>query len=151
MRPDAARSYYERGRSYVELGKLEPALMDFGIAIRLEPELKTSDEYYLQRGTLYRNLGSSLHSREQYLRAVEDFSAAIRCNGENGLAYHRRGAAYAALGENKPALADYDAAEHRLPKDQLHWLYADRAAVKDLLGDADGAKRDRLRAVNLRQ
>ena len=53
------------------------------------------------------NRGNAYFDRQQYERAIGDFSGAIELDGSFALAYFNRGLAQERLGDNAAAAADY--------------------------------------------
>lgn len=109
-RPDVsgtvrAKALYDRGRSYLKTGQLQPAVADFTEAIRLRPDADS----YIERGTTY----ASLNMAD---RALADYSEAIRLERVSGTAYGARGRLYMLMQRWNEAIADFSAASDREPE-----------------------------------
>jgi len=132
-------AYNNRGLAYSEMGQGEEALLDFAKAIECLPNDPAA---YLNRADLYMRAepaarlqeaiedftravaaggtDATLHRRRAYacLRAnrlqdaVDSFSEAIRLEPEFRQTYIDRGKAYQAMGEDRKAQQDFDAANN---------------------------------------
>jgi tetratricopeptide (TPR) repeat protein len=160
LKSNFAFSYYERGAAYRALAErertreekikaYERARQDETLAIDLARGDNKRDLYYVERGTVNQQLGSLFESESYYERAAQNFLEAILVNPKNGWAYDRLGAVYSVLGDYRKALESYNSALDLLPESERHRVYQDRAAVKDRLPDAAGARQDRLLAKAL--
>lgn len=91
--------YYQRARSYIEMGGSENntnAVEDLTKAIDINDN---NEEYYYQRGITYYNLGGY----NDYTNSINDFTAAIKINDKIKEYYYWRGMSYfgrASLREN---------------------------------------------------
>jgi tetratricopeptide (TPR) repeat protein len=171
--PEHASAHNSRGLIRTRLGQLDPALADFGEAIRLAPDWFLP---YLHRAQTHHGLG-------RFDAALADYDRAIELAGSAGdpmvaLAYCRRGearydqfqeveaeadfaearrrdvAAAGYLGEmwlrrNKPdrALEAFAEYVHGRPDDVRG--YVGRGAAREALGDLEGADADYSTAVGL--
>ena len=114
-RPEDANAYYNRGRSYEELGDLENAEADFKKAVMFEPKeplFKMSlgicqfkqKNYSYTVGSMEQILKANDRDINAYIlkgrahshigeieQAIEAFDAAVRIDGQNGEAYLHRG------------------------------------------------------------
>ncbi len=95
--------YNERGLCYSDLGESEAAIADFTKGLALDP---ADPDLFVNRGNAY--LG-----RGDYLRAVQDYDAAISVGGEPRAiahAHNGRGWAKWKLGQASAAISDFEAA-----------------------------------------
>jgi tetratricopeptide (TPR) repeat protein len=108
-----------RGVMRAEQGRLAGALEDLKAASDLEP---TDTELRLQVAML--ELASKLPAS-----AIEDYSAVLKIDGDNVVAWQGRADAHLALGEQAEAIADYEEALKRAPDNSailnnLAWILA---------------------------
>ena len=87
--PNDADAYYNRGEAYYEKGNHGRSI--FYEEIELDPD------------PIYRN---------DYNRAIADYTKAIELNPNNADAYHIRGQAYSAKGGHARASVDFTKAKH---------------------------------------
>jgi tetratricopeptide (TPR) repeat protein len=146
-RPRDGRAYYNRGAAYRAIGEYNKAISDENQAIQLAPDDPSRDLFYQERGVALEKLGLARKDRSLVSRALADFNEVIKLKPNNGWAWHQRGSVWLALEEPVKALADFDRAEASLAPADRYWLYQDRANVKQLLGDYQGASADRQRAA----
>lgn len=97
LNPIDYTEYYNRGTTYVQLGKYDEAIIDFNKAIELNPI--DYAEYY-NRGLTYASL-------KQYDDAIKDFSISITLNPMNYFEYHYRGKAFNSLKKYEDAILDF--------------------------------------------
>jgi tetratricopeptide (TPR) repeat protein len=145
-KPDFSFDWYNRGIAWAKLGDYRKGIADFTRAIHLLPDDRRSNLFYHERGIAYLKLAGERRYRPYMEQALQDFNKASQLNPKNGWAYHERGALYMKLEEPFKALAEYNKAAEILPPEDRHWLYIDRAWVKQKLGDFAGAAADRERA-----
>lgn len=89
-------AYSRRAEIFKSQGKLEAALRDYTVAIRLLP---TFAYHHNNRGDVYVEM-------KEYQKAIADFSEAIRLEPDNAYFYEDRGKAYRALGQEELASKD---------------------------------------------
>jgi len=94
--PDNYRAWYNRGRTYLDIGKPELAFADFTRAIQLNPDYT---EAYSNRAIVYDSNG--LHKR-----AIEDLDKAIDLDPNYAAAYNNRAVTYFHLKQYKEAWTD---------------------------------------------
>jgi len=82
------------------------------------PEARDSDGYYKRGDYFYR--------QDEFERAIEDYSSAIRLNAENDRAYYLRGRAWAKKDESQQAVADWTKAIELDWRNALHSYYTRR-------------------------
>ena len=166
--PKRADAWRMRGISYYWMSRYVPAIADLSEAIRLDPgndnPLRFRMTAYLRQGEYEKaaadasevirlnpaaadaySVRARLHSEKQdYSKAIEDLNIAIqRADVDRNRAtyYSERGDAYFRLKQVDRSLADYDEAirlETTVPS-----FFTKRAAVKEALGDREGADNDR--------
>lgn len=110
--PNYARTYFNRGNTYVQLNSFDEALGDFTKAIQLNPDYELA---YLNRGYLYAKQGD-------YFSVVEDSTKALDINPHNVIAYLLRGITYAKLNYFDKAMEDSMKAVETAPNDIMSYL-----------------------------
>ena len=98
-------------------------------------------------GRVYFNRGLIYLQRQEWAKAVEDFSEAIRCEPRNSHAYLDRGSALAELNDLDGALASLDSSISINP--ELAQAYQIRAAIHQRKGNLDRARSDEFKAMQL--
>ena len=108
--------YYNRGKSYAQLGEHQLAIDDYTSVIKLAP--KNRDAYHTSRNFYAMvqrlSIGFDVYARETKVevlnQAVEDLNNTIdRNSAQYLLAYYNRGKLYAQLREHQKAVDDYTA------------------------------------------
>jgi tetratricopeptide (TPR) repeat protein len=116
--PKHAEAYCWRGAAYGEKREWNKAIADLSEAIRLNPEYFAG---YFHRGCVYVGKGYPSdgglvgafvwgyqgRGKDDFNKAIADFTEAIRLKPDCAEAYYCRGIAYAGKGENDKAEADY--------------------------------------------
>jgi tetratricopeptide (TPR) repeat protein len=115
-----------------------PPVTGVGTATHAE-ESGTGDDQY--------DRGSFLLKTGDFNGAVLAFNKAIRADPEDAMAYLKRGAAYAALDENKDALSDLSKSIELNAKNSKAYVY--RAALRMRLKDYAGAVEDASAVIKL--
>jgi tetratricopeptide (TPR) repeat protein len=95
---DTGTAFYNRGIAYRNQGRLDRAIEDYDLALRLRPDFADA---WNERGVAYRQKGDMP-------RALEDFNEAIRLKPDHAVAFFNRGAVWADLGQFDRAIADFD-------------------------------------------
>ncbi len=93
----SASAYYQRARSFADVGNYRLALADLGKAIELDPQ---HAQAYWIRGAIYRQ-------QHRYTWALADFTQAIDLKPDLAPAYYGRGKTYEATGNQERARADF--------------------------------------------
>ncbi|MGZ9004001.1 MAG: tetratricopeptide repeat protein [Burkholderiales bacterium] len=135
-RPDLASAYYTRGSEWASLGNHERAIMDFELAIQLDP-----------KPAHYFNRALSLSERGDHERAIADYGSALKLAPGDVGAYVGRAVEWTLLGEYKRAQADYDEVIRREPKGLAG--YFGRGRVRFYAGDFMLSASDLIRAHQL--
>ena len=164
-------SFLNRGYAYVVEGEYEKAVADFDRAITLYPDCRPAydgvdqaarlrdeiaeyDRMVAERPTdavAWLARGRYLLARENYARAIADFTAALERSADDveaAVIYNDRGLAYAMRGDAEQALADYDCAIARSAGLAEAWY--NRALACRRQGDAAAAVAAFDRAIDLR-
>ena len=81
------------------------------------------------------------------LRAIADYSQALRLDPTDGVVYNFRGIAWLAQGDEEKAMADFNQAIQRKP--QFAVAYQNRASLWERKGDCERATADQTRAAEL--
>jgi tetratricopeptide (TPR) repeat protein len=134
--PKLPPAYLARADALVAERRHARAIADLDSALRLDPKLSAG---YFLRGTAKDNLG-------RHDDAIADYSEAIRLAPEARY-YLERGNAYLGKNDFAHAIADYDAAARRAPKDPA--AYYQRGIANFDRGDFPAAAADLERAVAL--
>jgi tetratricopeptide (TPR) repeat protein len=91
-----------RAKSYDTLKQYSNAIVDYGIAIRRNPN---DEQSYFNRGIDHRMLGAGYEKQAEF-----DFTRVISINPKNTAALFHRGMSYFSLGRHVSAVADFTAA-----------------------------------------
>jgi tetratricopeptide (TPR) repeat protein len=134
----SAEEHLQRGRTYGSQKDLDQALVEFDIAIKLNP---LSAPAHFWRGVTYEHQG-------QYQRALADFRQALRLDPQHARSYVGRGDAYRGLGDSWLAIQEYDVALRLDPN--LAVAYHNRGVAYECLGDYRRALADYDKAIALR-
>ncbi len=97
---EIATIYYNRGRTYRDLDKLNDALADYTQALTLNPNYASA---YFSRGLLQQQTKNND-------AAIADYSRAIESNPDHAQAYYNRGLLYRKEGTDFRAMKDFDKA-----------------------------------------
>lgn len=100
LKPDDAKTYYNRGLTLKALGRLQEAVQSYEKAIQLQPDF--AQAYY--------NLGIALQQLEQLELAAASFTMAIRLKPDFAEAYINRGNAEINIGALEHAVKSYEQA-----------------------------------------
>ncbi len=130
-------AYNNRGLSKSALGNEQGAIIDYNLAITLNPKYV---EAYGNRGNAKAALGDKQG-------AIIDYNLAIDLNPKYTNAYVNRGNAKFRLGNKQKAIADYDRVIDLNPK--YAEVYSNRSIAKSALGDKQGAIADMSKAAEL--
>ena len=96
LKPDYFEAFNSRGVAYGENGLLANATKDFDRAIALKPD------YY----EAFSNRGFSLMLQDQYDKAFESYTSAIKLNGNRVAAYIGRAHVSLKMGKSRDAISD---------------------------------------------
>lgn len=154
--PTTAEQFFRRGMQYYDRADYEQAIQDFNEAIRLNPQyaeaLARRGECYVQQGDLdtaeadlqeavsvdgrcaEARLGLALVAikRQDWAKAGEQATQAIRLNSSDFRSYFFRGLAHYARAEHDRALPDFERAQKLKPDAQNSlYLARTRMALKD--------------------
>jgi serine/threonine protein kinase/tetratricopeptide (TPR) repeat protein len=136
-RPQHAAAHYCLAYCRQQLGDCDRALERYGDAERLLP---ADPRPAFQRGVIYGLKGN-------HQKAEEEFTTAIKLDGEYAAAFRNRGFARFRTEQFEEAEADFTAALDRGAPPIQVYLY--RAQVREKLKNADGAAADRRAAARL--
>lgn len=101
LNPASAVSFYNRGRSWQELGEYDRAIKDFEKVIEI-------DEGHVKA---HISIGMDFYQRKKdYKKAIVHMNEALNTNPSNAEAFTIRGRAYQHLGDVAKASKDYNAA-----------------------------------------
>ena len=89
-------SYSNRGFAKLKLGQYQPAIEDFDISLKLEPNRKA----YASRGLAYSRL--NLHQK-----AIDDYTLSLAINSQDGEVFYYRGMSFKALKKDLRACMDF--------------------------------------------
>ncbi|HEY2839359.1 MAG TPA: tetratricopeptide repeat protein [Pirellulales bacterium] len=134
--PNKVDNYLLRGQANLASGHVYQANLDFSTAIQLSPTAET----YLQTAT-------ARYMCDEFRRAIDDASIAIRLNPRLSTAYLIRGDSHSKLQRHAEALADLDRAIQINPKETQ--AYVQRGQLSFKLKNPDQALRDGVEAYRL--
>ena len=97
---ETATIYYNRGRAYKELNRLDDALSDYSQAIQVNPNYTAA---YFSRGLLH-------HQRKNVDEAIADYTRTIAFDENHARAFFNRGLLHRKNGKDHLALRDFEAA-----------------------------------------
>lgn len=138
--PNFPGAHNSRGVVRYEQGDIEGALDDFDQSMKAMPWLA---DPYVNRGQIRRELG-------QIEDALGDYDVAIELNPFSAWAFESRGVLKFESGDLTGAMADFDAAVDQLKYwDRNFNCLANRAALREALGDSQGAAEDLARYQKL--
>jgi tetratricopeptide (TPR) repeat protein len=139
---DGAQPYpefvYRRATAYHALGNIHDALLDYDLAIKLNPWNLVA---FADRGLLL----ARYHS--QYNLAIADFDQALKLAPDNIDVLILRGDAYAEQGKYVPALADLDRAVTLSPRNPTAYVHRASAYSRQRL--TDKALQDYAKALSI--
>ena len=129
--------YHQLALCYGHLGKFQNALVNFDLAIKLNPTIPV---YFYDRGITNNLNGDANH-------ALEDFTEAITLDNEYVAAYYARGIVYGQRGEYEFAMSDFDCVVGKLPDDYRAYYW--RGKIEFLQGNKTAANKEYAKAVKL--
>ena len=158
--PESFMSYYRRGVTYARMGEAESALADLNNAVRLAPEVQTSNQlglralnsllpetHALNLVVMVRAARSDvLHKLNRTRDAITDLDAAIALDPRRTSLWQTRGQLHIEAGNAPAAVADFSALLAR--RENINWRFA-RGISHFANGDLAGAEEDFLRAAKM--
>jgi tetratricopeptide (TPR) repeat protein/S1-C subfamily serine protease len=140
LKPDEPVFYTKRGGVRENQKDYNGAIEDYTQAIKLNPNYATA----------YKSRGDYRYSIKEYDSAIKDYTEVLRLNDKNAFYYKKRGNARGFNGDNKGALADFNAAiELKYPGEVL--VYGERGVVRHNIGDYQGAIEDFTHVIKLQK
>lgn len=155
--PRDVRAYDGRGQAWHAKRELDKAIADFDKAININGEFSDA---YLHRGGAFSSLSSKLNGwnwrnevpkgagKQEYERAMADYSRAIKHDPRNAQAYESRAGLWSRAREFDKAIADYTAAIEIDPTNVQYYL--SRGGTFAESGDQDRAINDFTKGLTLR-
>jgi Zn-dependent protease len=140
MKPEKVEYFYERLSLHTKLQQYSAALYDTDRLLQL-PQSKSYSYLHHTRGDLYTKLGNIDLAISSYTTHLLEVPTSSRYS-----AYLERSKLYAKKGEQKLVLADLDLAIASAPEYATE-AYQERAKLRDLAGNVEGAKLDRQKAT----
>lgn len=155
--PHDARAYDGRGQAWHKKREFDKAIADFDQALQIDGQFSDA---YLHRGSAFSSKSRKLDrwdwrnevpkgpGKEEFDRAIADYSAAIKHDPRNNEAYQSRAELWSQARDYDKAIADYTAAIEIDPASVQYYLsrgitFADK-------GDHDQAIADFTKALTLR-
>ena len=135
--PNDAGFYNNRGEVYLREGKVDKAINDFNIAVKLQPKLAVA----------YNNRGNAFLLKGELDTAIEDYSKSIKYAPKDARPYSNRGVAYLRKGEFEKTIED--TGEAITLDEKLSNAYYNRAEAWLCLKEWDKAKADLTTAKKL--
>jgi tetratricopeptide (TPR) repeat protein len=96
---------------------------------------------------LHNNRGNSLYRKQEYQKAISDYSKSVELNPDFALVYNNRGVSFTCVGEQKKAMADYNKAIELDP--DFFVPYYNRGNLYGSLNKNDMAVDDYTKALSL--
>jgi Zn-dependent protease len=140
MKPEKVEYLYERLSLHTKLQQYSAALLDTDRLLQL-PQSKPYSHLHHTRGDLYTKLGNIDLAIASYTTHLSGVPTSSRYS-----AYLERSKLYAKKGEQKLVLADLDLAIASAPENATE-AYQERAKLRNLAGNVEGAKLDRQKAT----
>ena len=135
--PNDAGFYNNRGEVYLREGKVDKAIDDFNIAVKLQPKLAVA----------YNNRGNAYLLKGEIDKAIEDYSRSIKHAPKDAISYSNRSVAYLRKGKFDKTIED---ANTTIALDEkLSNAYYNRAEAWFHLKEWDKAKVDLTTAKKL--
>jgi len=171
LEPKNAGLYQMRGMLLMAQGKLDKAMVDFQVGVRLAPndpqsfncrgvgwyrlgqydkaivDFDKTLELDPQHVDAPRNRGSCWRAKKEYDRAIADYDEALRRNPKNADVYFDRGNAWYGKRYLDKAAEDYGEALKLDPRNEQ--AFYNRGLVREEQGDLDGAVEDFTTLLNL--
>ena len=135
--PNDAAFYNNRGEVYLREGKVDKAIDNFNIAVKLQSELAVA----------YNNRGNAFLLKGDLDKAIEDYSLSIKHAPKDAMSYSNRGVAYLRKGEVNKTIEDTNKAIEL--DEKLSNAYYNRAEARLRLKEWDKAKTDLTAAKKL--
>lgn len=133
-----ALAYNRRGVVYRDLKEYDRALLDYDRALAIDPR---HAEFYYNRGVVHSDLG-------RFRNAISDYGKAIGLDSQRASAHFNRANAYLDLDELENSVAGYT---KTIAVDSNHsGAYANRGVVYAMQGKKEEARKDLLKAVELK-
>ena len=137
MTSNSSGTYYNRAKSFQQLGELDKALRDLDEAVRHAPNVP---EFVDERGTVWRK-------KKSYDKAIADYTEAIRLSPSLTLTYYWRGVCRFEKSDHSGAIEDFTEAIRLDPTNAR--FFAHRSVALFELKQYDRAKKDRDEAARL--
>jgi tetratricopeptide (TPR) repeat protein len=134
--PQKVENYLLRGRANLASGHAYEGNVDFSTAIRLAPKAET-----------YEQAATMRYLANDFRRAIDDATIAIRLNPRRPVAYLTRGDSYRRIGRYEDAMADFNRAIQLNPRDSQAFVQRGQVAFK--LNNPEQALRDGVEAYRL--
>lgn len=158
--PESFISYYRRGVTYAQMGKSDAALADLNNAVRLAPDVKTSNELGLRAlnsllpethalhlvVTVRAARADLLHKMKRTRDAIADLDTAIALDPRRTSLWHTRGLLHIEAGNAPAAIANFSALLDR--RENTNWRFA-RGISYFANGDLAEAEEDFLKAAKM--
>ena len=135
--PNDAAFYNNRGEAYLREGKVNKAIDDFNIAVKLQPKLAVA----------YNNRRNAYLLKGEFDKAIDDYSRSIKHAPKDARSYSNRSVAYLRKGEVDKTIEDATTAIALDGK--LSNAYYNRAEAWLRLKEWDKAKTDLMAAKKL--
>jgi len=136
--PDDAKTFYIRGKAFLNLGKNENALVDFNQSARLDSSDKN---LFLDRGLMFQSAG-------QFEKAIADYNIALNLDSAYTEAFINRGITFKSMNRFEDALKDFGQIIKYNP--DFEKTYLNRAGVYMVQKKWDLALRDLDKAILLK-
>ncbi len=142
--PDVSLAYFNRGETYLSLGRYREAINDFGEVIRLVPE---DADAHLRRGEAFLKTGDMQSAFKDYRVAGDILGRILKKAPSDTESYYKRGIIHRKLGENYLAVKDFDNVIRLKPRHMQ--AYNNRGNAYTDLGEYLTAVKDYDKAIKI--
>jgi len=130
LEPKNKIAIYNRDSAYESRAKYDSAILDFQLAIAVDP----NNESTLENFQIHQKIGILHGTQKDFDKSIEAFSMAIDLFDQDPNLFQNRGYAYQLKGDHEQAIKDFDVAIKLSPADS-GYRYLRRKSIKALSDD----------------